>query len=143
MPDRAVRLLVVGGRAPRVAGVTVDERAWSETGERAALAEIDVGVLPMPDTPWTRGKAAYKALLYMAAGIPVVADHVGVAPDVVRDGDVGAVVGTASEWTDALQALGDSRTRTALGTRGREHAERNFSVEAWAPVVASILRGDV
>jgi glycosyltransferase involved in cell wall biosynthesis len=142
MPDREVRLLAVGGSPPPMRGVTIVERGWSEATEREALAQMDVGVMPLPDTPWTRGKAAYKAILYMSAGVPVVADDVGPVRDVVRDGDVGVVVRSQAEWALALDALSDARERAALGARAREHVTRSFSVERWAPVVASILRGD-
>jgi glycosyltransferase involved in cell wall biosynthesis len=141
-PDREIRLLTVGGSPPPIPGVTVVERAWSEAVQREALAEIDIGVMPMPDSPWTRGKAAYKALLYMSAGIPVVADDVGPVHEVVRDGEVGLVARSPAEWAAALDALSDAAARAALGSRARDHVEERFSVERWAPVVASVLRGE-
>ncbi len=141
-PDLRLRLLVVGGSAPAVAGVTVDERVWSEQGERAALGEIDVGVMPMPDNDWTRGKSAYKTLVYMSAGIPVLADDVGVARGVVGDGDAGAVVSGHDAWVNGLEWLADASVRAARGASGRARVEEHYSVERWAPVLASILRGE-
>ena len=114
---------------------------WSIEAERAALSRIDVGLVPQPNTPWTRGKSAYKAIQYMASGIPVVADDVGVVSTHVGDG--GVVVSDGDGWVDALLRLArDPDLRQQVGENGRRRAERDFSVERWAPVVAAILRGD-
>ena len=138
---RPVRLLVVGGSPPTVAGVQVEERAWSEAVERQVLTEIDVGLMPLEDTPWTRGKCAYKALQYMAAGIPPVADDVGVSATTV-DGSGYAVEG-ADAWVEALQALAaDAALRSRLGEAGRRRVEERFSPRRWLPTIAAILRGE-
>lgn len=141
--DLSVRLLVVGGPAPAVKGVGVETRQWSDSAQAAALSEIDVGVMPVPDNPWTRGKSAYKALVYMSAGIPVIADDVGVASEVIGDRDAGALVRSSSEWTEALDWLAGAGARAQLGERGRRRVEQDFSVERWAPVMASIVRGEL
>jgi Glycosyl transferases group 1 len=137
--SRAVRLLVVGGSIGEVAGVRVEQRAWSPAAEREALGEIDIGLMPLVDTPWTRGKCAYKALQYMAAGIPAVADDVGVSAATV-DGAGYAVCG-AEPWLEALHALAaDAGLRTRLGRTGRSRVEAEFSPARWLPTIAAILR---
>jgi glycosyltransferase involved in cell wall biosynthesis len=137
--DRAVRLLVVGGSVAEIAGVRVEERAWSPQAEREALAEMDIGLMPLVDTPWTRGKCAYKALQYMAAGIPPVADDVGVSAATV--GSAGYAVSGAERWLEALQALaGDADLRARLGGAGRRRVEEEFSPRRWLPTMAAILR---
>ena len=136
-----VRLLVVGGTTGPIAGAAVECVPWALASERDALGRIDVGLVPQPDTPWTRGKSAYKAIQYLAAGIPTVADDVGVVAATLGDG--GVVVRDENEWVDALLWLArDPELRQQLGAAGRRHAEREFSVARWAPVVASVLRGD-
>jgi glycosyltransferase involved in cell wall biosynthesis len=141
LPERRIRLLVLGGRLAPIAGVEVECLPWSVERERAALARMDVGLVPQPDTPWTRGKSAFKALQYMAAGIPAVADDVGVVAANVGGG--GIVVRSAEEWVDALLRLARAPDlRQQLGDRGRARVEADFSVERWAPVVAAILRDD-
>ncbi|MGH3426275.1 MAG: glycosyltransferase [Mycobacteriales bacterium] len=138
--SRAVRLLVVGGSAPRIAGVEAEERAWSPDAEHEALAEMDIGLMPLDDTPWSRGKCAYKALQYMACGIPPVVDDVGISADTV--GGAGYVAADSAQWLEALHALADDPgLRTRLGEAGRRRVEEEYSPARWTPTIAAILRG--
>ena len=137
------RLDVLGGRAPRVPGVRVREVRWSEAAEREALAVMDVGLMPLQDDAWTRGKCSFKAIQYMAAGIPVVTDDVGVSARVVGDREGGLVAGDRAGWVPALLELSaDPDLRTRLGAAGRHRVDNEFSLHRWAPVVAGVLRGD-
>jgi glycosyltransferase involved in cell wall biosynthesis len=146
--ERAAKLLqdvrlimhVVGGIAPPVRGVRSIQEPWNERTEQGALASIDIGVMPLPDNRWTRGKCAYKAVQYMASGIPVIADDVGVTADVV--GDAGVVTSEPDEWVEGIVQLAqDHYLRTAFGSRGRSRAANAFSVRAWAPRIAKVLTG--
>jgi glycosyltransferase involved in cell wall biosynthesis len=119
--------------------VRAEERAWSPAAEREALAEIDIGLMPLDDTPWSRGKCAYKALQYMAAGIPPVVDDVGISAAAV--GGAGCVATGAGQWREALRALADDAgLRTRLGATGRRRVEEEFSPRRWLPTLAAILR---
>jgi hypothetical protein len=139
LKPRRVRFLMVGGEVDPPPGVAYEAIPWSDENERAALERIDIGIMPQPDTPWTRGKCAYKAIQYMAAGIPVIADDVGIAAGVITDG--GIVVRSEAEWLEALTVLaGDAQLRAELGTRGRSRATQAYSVERWAPVLSDVLR---
>jgi glycosyltransferase involved in cell wall biosynthesis len=141
--NRKLRLLLVGGTMPSAGGYIVEAMPWSIDNECDALARIDVGLMPMPDNAWTRGKSAYKALQYMSAGIPVVGDDVGVASKVIDSGRGGFVVRSEDEWDEALIALArDAKLRARVGDHGRRRVAEDYSVERWAPVVAQILRGD-
>jgi glycosyltransferase involved in cell wall biosynthesis len=112
---------------------------WSLEAEAAALARMDIGLMPLPDIEWNRGKCGYKALQYMAAGVPVVADDVGVARELVGEGGV-----VGEDWTETLRTLGtDAATRTVLGAAGRARVEHHYSVARWAPTLATLLRGDL
>jgi glycosyltransferase involved in cell wall biosynthesis len=143
LEGRQVRLLVVGGSSPPIAGARVENRNWSLEAEDQALSEIDIGLMPVPDNAWTRGKSAYKALVYMAAGIPVVADDVGIAASTIGNDLGGFVVRSNREWVEAIVALAGARAmRERLGRQGRERVETHFSVQAWAPAMAAILRGE-
>lgn len=138
--DARLRLLMVGGSTEPPAGVELESRPWSDAAQADALRRMDVGLMPLPDTPWNRGKCAYKALQYMAAGIPVAADDVGVAAEVVGPG--GVVVGPEGEWREPLrELLLDATLRERLGARGRARVESDYSVERWAPVLAEVIAG--
>jgi len=143
LPDHRLHLLVVGGKLSAIRGVVTECRPWSTEAEHAALARIDVGLMPLPDNKWTRGKSAYKAVQYMAAGIPVVSDDVGVARESIGHENAGLIVNGEDEWTEAIVDLvRDVSLRSRLGDAGRRRAEERFSVTRWAPVVASLLRGE-
>lgn len=140
-PELEFELLVVGGEPPEVEGATVRGEPWSEPRERDFLERVDIGLMPLPDDAWTRGKCAYKALQYMAAGIPVVADDVGVSAHVIGHEEGGLVAGSDADWTEFLSALAlDPELRGRLGTGGRSRVAEGFSVEKWAPTLARILQ---
>jgi glycosyltransferase involved in cell wall biosynthesis len=139
--SRPVRLVVVGGPAPRLTRVEVQERIWSVEAERDVLADMDIGLMPLDDTPWSRGKCAYKALQYMACGVPPLVDDVGISASVV--GDAGYIAANSAQWLEGLHTLaGDPSLRTQLGQVGRRRIETDFSFERWIPTLATILRGD-
>jgi glycosyltransferase involved in cell wall biosynthesis len=142
LSDRSLRLLVVGGTMPSNS-FAVESVSWSVDNELDALERMDVGLMPMPDNAWTRGKSAYKALQYMSAGIPVVGDDVGVASSVIGPGKAGFVVREEDGWVEALVTLArNAGLRARLGESGRQRVEKDFSVTRWAPVVAQILSGE-
>jgi glycosyltransferase involved in cell wall biosynthesis len=143
LSDRSLRLLIVGGTMPSKNSFAVESVPWSVDNELDALERIDVGLMPMPDNAWTRGKSAYKALQYMSAGIPVIGDDVGVASSVIAAGKAGFVVRHEDEWVEALVTLArDSELRNRLGEYGRRRVEDGYSVKRWTPFVASIIRGE-
>jgi glycosyltransferase involved in cell wall biosynthesis len=141
-PELNVELLVVGGEAPEVEGAAVRTEPWSEDRERDFLEKVDIGLMPLPDDAWTRGKCAYKALQYMAAGIPVVADDVGVSAQVIGHERGGLIAGSTADWVEHLSTLAtDPNLRGSIGAEGRKRVAEGFSVEAWAPTLAEILHG--
>lgn len=108
--------------------------------EAADVATFDVGVLPEPDDAWTRGKGAFKALVYMATGIPVVASRVGVNPEVIDHGTTGYCVDDTTGWVDAIERLAaDPALRKRLGDAGRNRAETHYSLRVRAPAFAEVL----
>lgn len=116
--------------------------AWNEETEARELAASHIGIAPMPDNPWTRGKCALKVLQYMAAGLPVVASPTGVNLDVVSDGDNGFLATSAEQWIEHLEELiGDPALRKRLGTRGRESVSNDYSEAATADKMLIDLQG--
>lgn len=139
LSDDELRVLLVGAGDMDIDGVTSEVRKWSEETEVDDVQEFDVGIMPLPDDPFERGKCGYKLLQYMACGKPVVASPVGVNEQIV-DG-CGYSARTTDEWVDALRTLRDDpERRFELGKRGREKVEEEYSVAACAPKLASILR---
>ncbi len=141
-PDLTARLIVVGGRAPKVDGVSTESWIWSEQREADALALMDIGLMPLPDNAWTRGKCAYKALQYMSAGVPVVADDVGLTGNVVGDERGGLLARSAADWSRVLERLAtNADLRARMGEVGRARVEADFSVRAWGPRLARVISG--
>ncbi|HEV2471367.1 MAG TPA: glycosyltransferase family 4 protein [Chthonomonadales bacterium] len=135
-----LRIMAIGAGELDLAGLPVELHDWSEETEAELLNEVDVGVMPLPDEPWERGKCGYKLIQYMASGLPVVASPVGVNVDIVKNGVSGFLASSGREWTESLSALRASPAmRAALGAEGRRIAEQSYSLQAVAPTVAAVL----
>jgi glycosyltransferase involved in cell wall biosynthesis len=131
--------VVVGGRPVDLPGVPARFEPWSETDEARVLAQADIGIMPLPDTEWERGKCAFKILQYMAAGLPVVASPVGANRNVLDEG-LGFLAASAPEWTHALdQLIGNVDLRARMGAAGRRKVEREYALAVWGPRVAQLL----
>jgi glycosyltransferase involved in cell wall biosynthesis len=116
---------------------------WSEDEEVEALARADIGIAWMPDDLWSRGKCGLKVLQYMAAGLPVVANPVGVHLEMIRHGQTGFLAETPEQWVEAVGRLGcDPGLRRKMGAAGRRFAESGFGVEVggrhWQLVLESL-----
>lgn len=135
------RLVVVGADAPDLKGVPVLSRPWSEEAEVDQIRTFDVGIMPLPDGPWERGKCGYKLIQYMACERPVVASPVGVNVKIVAEGVNGFLANSSDDWTSALKLLRDRRDiGKSLGKAGREKIEREYCVQVTAPHLAVLLR---
>jgi glycosyltransferase involved in cell wall biosynthesis len=134
-----LELHVVGARFS-CDGIRVVEHEWSLEREVSATAACDIGLAPLPDDPWTRGKCGLKLLLYMALGLPAVASRVGVHPEILQDGASGRLAGTAEEFVGALDELLANRDqRLRLGDAARARVEAAYSLKAVAPRLAALL----
>lgn len=127
------RLLLVAERftASWLRSLPVETVTWSPESELEALSRVHVGLMPLADSEFNRGKCAFKLLQYMARGIPVVASPVGANREVVRHGVDGFLASTAAEWSAALQALHAERDAAlAMGLAARRRIESVYSVQA-------------
>lgn len=123
-----------------MAGLRVSPRAWSTATEAAELADADIGVSWLPDHPWSLGKCGLKVLQYMAAGLPVVANPVGVHSRFIIHGETGCLASTPAEWAAAIHRLAcDPALRAKLGAAGRKRLLTEYSVARWAPAFAEQL----
>jgi glycosyltransferase involved in cell wall biosynthesis len=113
---------------------------WSEADEAEDIAAADIGIGWLPDDLWSRGKCGLKVLQYMAAGLPVIANPVGVHFDMVRHGETGFLASSPGEWIDAVRILAsDPELRQRMGQAGRLRVERDFSVTAGAAAWNKLL----
>ncbi len=134
-----VKLLVVGGDLDYQAP-WLEVKPWRLEKLADDLDEMDIGLMPMPQTEWARGKCGYKLLQYFAAGIPAVASPVGVANRLL-DGGRGFAATTTEEWVRGIRELaGNPELRTEMGANGRATVERDYSHERWAPELARAFK---
>jgi glycosyltransferase involved in cell wall biosynthesis len=139
--DGVIRLQLVGTQAPtEFAGCPVETFPWSEDSEVERVSAFDVGIMPLDDEPWERGKSAYKLLQVMAAGKPVVASPVGANRNVVNDGVNGLLATTPDQWIAALSRLADDATlRHRMGLEARRTVSERYSLAGALPRMAAIL----
>lgn len=105
---------------------------WSKENEIEDLAEIDIGIMPLPDDDWARGKCGFKGLQYMALGIPAVMSPVGVNTEIIQNGVNGYLAETEEEWIEKLSKLIESsELRKKIGENGRVTVKKNYSFNAW------------
>jgi glycosyltransferase involved in cell wall biosynthesis len=138
--EQGIRIRVIGDASYRIDGAEVESLDWRAASELGDLSAIDIGVMPMPDDEWSRGKCGLKALQYMALGIPAVISPVGVNCE-IADGGAAVLASTQDEWLAALRALiADGELRSRVGAAGRTRVEERYSVAAAAPLWERALR---
>jgi glycosyltransferase involved in cell wall biosynthesis len=138
-------LILVMGADQRVESDAILQSVeWRETEEISFLQKLDIGIMPLADTPWARGKCGYKLIQYMACGLPVIASPVGVNASIVEHGVNGFLASTDDEWRSALRELmTNPGLRHAMGSEGRRKVEREYSLRVWGPRVSNMLRSVV
>jgi len=123
--------------------IPVRKVAWSGETEYDELRSMDIGVMPVTDDPWSRGKCGFKILQYFAAGVPAVASPVGVNRDLVIHGVTGFQAADRGEWLAHLSRLvEDAALREKMGLAGRKLLEKGYTVDVNAPKLAAIIKGE-
>jgi glycosyltransferase involved in cell wall biosynthesis len=113
---------------------------WSPEVEVQTIQSMDIGIMPLRDTLWSRGKCSYKMLLYMSCGVSVVVSPVGMNVEILELGSVGESANSADEWVGALEALiEDPKLAAARGEQGREVTLKSFSIDVLAGRLAAEL----
>lgn len=137
------RLVIMAERPPalpRLPQQRVQFIPWSEGAEVSVLQTFTVGLMPLVDDAWSRGKCSFKMLTYMACGVPVVVSPVGMNADVLAMDELGYGPRSEDEWVDAIDAiLADASLGHRMGQRGRAVAEAHFSCDVIAPRLAELL----
>jgi len=138
--EEHIRLHVMGTPTYTLEGVSTHAIQWSPEVELPELNRFDVGVMPLPDEEWARGKCALKALQYMALGIPTITAPVGVNAEIIQDGTNGLLATTEDEWVERITSLvRDVRMRERIGRAGRDTVVREYSTSVQAPRVHEVL----
>jgi len=113
---------------------------WSVAREVSALHEFSVGIMPLDDDPWARGKCSFKMLTYMAVGLPVVVSPVGMNNEILAHGACGFAASTVDDWVDSISFLFSTpNISNEMGAMGREIIERRYSRNIIAPKLAQLL----
>jgi glycosyltransferase involved in cell wall biosynthesis len=139
----AIRVKAVGaGAAARADGFPgLDLIDWSERTEVAEVQSMDIGIMPLVDSPFVRGKSGYKLIQYMACGMPVVATPIGVNAEIVDHGVSGYLASSPDEWRRALLGLiADAELRARMGAAGRQRAVERYSLASQAPRLVDLFR---
>lgn len=139
--DKGLSFCAIGARDLPFKGGWCRTLPWAEDTETEAVANIDIGVMPLRDTPWERGKCGYKLIQYMAAGKPVIASPVGVNTYIVRHGENGYLASTDEEWEWALRNLAANRDlRERMGRAGRRRVAEEFCLAQTAPKLVHLFQ---
>lgn len=146
--ERQLRLRVIGGgpAAEAAAAATGEIEAvdWREETEVEEVQNMDIGIMPLLDAPFQRGKCGYKLIQYMACGVPVVASPVGVNSDIVQEGKNGLLAEGPDQWREALlRLIDDAELRRGMGEAGRIRAVERYSLASQAPRLVEIFKSVV
>jgi glycosyltransferase involved in cell wall biosynthesis len=132
------------GRPVEFPGVDVEVAPWSMANEVTLFNTCDVGVYPLTDDDWSRGKCGFKAIQFMACGVPVVAAAVGVNKEIITHGLNSMLASTRQEWIDHLsRLLTDHDLRRRMAEEGRRTIQARYSLDVTAPRLAGVLRAAV
>ena len=135
------RLRVIGTPSYQIDGIDVEAMPWRAHTELEDLSKIDIGIMPLPDDNWSKGKCGLKALQFMALGIPTVCSPVGVNTEIIQDNENGMLAGSEEEWIKKLSILLESpERREQLGRAGRRTVEQKYSAVSQAPRVYEIFK---
>jgi len=134
------RFAAIGIDAPAL-GLPMESIPWSEQTEVASITSFDIGIMPLVDEPFERGKCGYKLIQYMACGLPVVASPVGVNRQIVEHGVNGFLAETPQQWEHALLTLlADSGLRQRMGQAGRQKVVQQYCIQVSGPKLAALLK---
>ncbi|MFL6216330.1 MAG: glycosyltransferase family 4 protein [Blastocatellia bacterium] len=138
---RRFKLKVVGGaRSLNLRGVEVEELAWSLDREVEGFRSLDIGLYPLADDEWSRGKSGFKAIQYLCCGVPFVASPVGVVRDIAIESGAALLASSNAEWLAALdRLLADAILRRSMGRAGRSFALSRYCLAAQAAQLGEIL----
>jgi glycosyltransferase involved in cell wall biosynthesis len=138
--NHAFKVLLVGADAMALPAVAHETVEWSEDTEVESIRRLDIGIMPLFESPFAKGKCGYKLIQYMACGLPVVASPIGINSKLVEHGKNGYLANAKETWIEALSALlSSSELRTRMGAEGRRRVEERYSLAATGPELLRIM----
>lgn len=136
-----VKIRLIGATELDLPGVDVEYMEWTEGTEIEHMRAFDVGIMPLPDEPWAKGKCGFKLIQYMACCLPVIASPVGANRTIVSSGENGFLANSINDWVDTLLLLKENpKMREQLGQNGRKLVEERYCLSVTAPKYLEILR---
>jgi glycosyltransferase involved in cell wall biosynthesis len=127
-----ITIRVVGDGSYRLPELGIEGLPWRRATELADLGAMDIGIMPLPDDEWAKGKCGLKGLQYMGMGLPTIMSPVGVNSEIITDGVDGYLATTTDEWVEKLSRLvEDADLRRRMGEAARRTVEQRYSVNAW------------
>ncbi len=137
-----VSLKVVSDKAVSYPEMDITNESWSKQSELAHLQSFDIGLMPLEDDKWTRGKCGFKLLQYFAVGTPAVASPVGINSQIIEDGVCGFLASSDQQWLDRIgQLIQNQDLRRSMGLSGRRRVEQLYSSEQLTPKYLEIFKG--
>ena len=134
------RFIVIGGKSPNLPNVNVIEYPWNEENEVELISIFNVGIMPLPDNTWAKGKCAFKLIQYLSCEIPVIASPVGANNKVVSN-DCGFLASTTEEWLNAFKFIySNPKLALEMGKLGRQKIIDNYSLKKNAPILLSVIK---
>ena len=138
--NRSINFKFVADKSPELEGEDIIFEKWEKDSEKLSLLSFDMGIMPVRDDIWSRGKCGLKLIQYMAAGLPSVTHPVGVAREMIEDGVNGFLRQDLEDWKVAIVDLSkDAPLRSVMGKAARACAEEKYSLKLWGPKVAEII----
>ncbi len=135
-----VKFKIIGGKICLEKICNIENKEWSLQEEIKELRTFDIGIMPMPENDWTKGKCGFKAILYMSMGIPCVCSPIGINREIIADGENGFLAGNENEWFSRLSLLiEDKELRKRMGASARNTVEKYYSVQVNAPKFVEII----
>lgn len=136
-----VEFIIVSDKMPNLGDLNYVFRVWSKDVEYQLLTTMDIGIMPLPDNNWTRGKCGFKGLQCMSYGIPTVMSAVGVNNDIIETGVNGFLVYQTADWVDTISKLvNDKELRIKIGENGRHTIETKYSATYWQSEILKIFK---
>jgi glycosyltransferase involved in cell wall biosynthesis len=136
-----IEIQIVGANKNLGLSTIEKQLEWSEATEVASILKFDIGIMPLEDSPWAKGKCSYKLIQYMACGIPVICSPVGMNIEVVNAGVNGYLASSEEEWESAFEKLIESASlRAEMGQAGYTLAKENYTLQVQVPKIVSIIK---